>query len=182
MPARRTSVTTWSTALRSPDTNIEVMLQLQQIEAGDGRLGDVRLAPGRLEHAAAHAGTPRLAERSDDLFGLAPDLKIGALISIGVRGDVGSADDHRLAAGMAHRDEFERVGLLHQHAPGHHQVGPGEIVLRQRFSIAIDETDRPRRWKQGGNSNEAERTRRVPGADDLTRACVAPERTRGKLR
>ena len=35
----------------------------------------------------------------------------------------------------------ERVALLRQHAAGHHQVGPVEVLVAQLLDVAVDEPD-----------------------------------------
>ena len=50
---------------------------------------------------------------------------------------------NRIAVRMAHFDDAQRIVALRQHAPGHDQVCPGEIVIGQGFGIAIDEPHLP---------------------------------------
>ena len=40
-------------------------------------------------------------------------------------------------------DDFDEIVMLRQHAARHDEVGPLQIVVAQRLSIAVDQTDRP---------------------------------------
>ena len=58
------------------------MVELQQIEARDRRLGDVDLEFLRLELPFARARFPGFDEVADDALGFAEDAKIGRLIEM----------------------------------------------------------------------------------------------------
>ena len=89
--------------------------------------------------------------------------------------DAGAADDDRLAARAAEIDDVERVALLRQHAAGHHQVGPVEVVVAQFLGVAVDQPQRPGRRQQRRDRDQAERRRRIFGAEDFARPPEIPE-------
>ena len=170
------------TAARELHADIEILLELEQIEARDRRLGDVDLEFLRLEQALAVAAIPGGDEFLDDVLGLADDAEIRRGIAMRTRADIGAADDHRQAARAAHIDELERVRLLEQHAAGHDHIGPAEIGFGQFFGVAVDEPDIPGLRQQRRDRDQAERDRRIARADELAGFREIPERIRHELR
>jgi len=91
---------------------MEIILEFQEIEARDRRLGHVGLKFFRLELPFARARFPGLNEIVDDMFGFTNDAEIGRLIEMGTRCDSGTANDHRLPVGVADIHDVQSVALL----------------------------------------------------------------------
>src|SRR6516162_1886636 len=100
------------TAARELYADMEIVVEFQEIEARDRRLGHIGLKFFRLELPLARARFPGLNEIVDDVFGLAHDAKIGGQIEMGTRCDSGAANDHWLPAGMAEIHNIKSVALL----------------------------------------------------------------------
>jgi len=62
---------------------VQVVVEFQEIEARDRRLGHVDLKLLRLEHAFARTRLPSFDECVDDPFGFTEDEKIGGPVDIG---------------------------------------------------------------------------------------------------
>ena len=122
---------------------MEVIVEFQQIEARDRRLGHVDLKFLRLELPFARARFPGLDKFVDDAFGFAEDAKIRRLIEMGTRSDAGPADGDGLSPRVAEVDDVERVALLRQHAAGKDQIGPVEVAVGQFLGVAVDQPNRP---------------------------------------
>jgi hypothetical protein len=89
-----------------------------------------------------------------------------------------TAHHHRRAARPAELDEPERIVLLGQHAAGHDEIGPIEILLGQLFRIAVDEADVPVLRKQRRDGDQPERRRRAAGAPYVANRLQVPKRIR----
>ena len=122
---------------------MQVIVEIEQVEARHRAFGHVDGEFLDLEHALALAGFPGRDEGIDDALGFAENAEIGLLINVRGRGDGGSANGDRLAARMAEIDDFQRIALLRQHAARHHEVGPGDILVGQFLGIAVDQAHRP---------------------------------------
>src|SRR5580692_7846458 len=85
------------TAAGKLNTDVNVMLALEQVETWDWALADIDLKLFRLEHAFFGTGGPGLDELIDDSFGFAKDKKIRVPIDLRAGRGGGTADDHRLA-------------------------------------------------------------------------------------
>ena len=70
---------------------------------------------------------------------------------------------------------IERVALLRQHAAGHDQVGPVEVVVAQFLGVAVDQPQRPRRRQQRRHRYQAERRRRIFGAEEFSGPLEIPK-------
>ena len=170
------------TAARELHADVEVVLELQQIEARHRRLGDVDLEFLGHEQALAVALLPGRDELSDDVLDFAKDAEIRGLVAVRARRRIGAADHDRQAARAAHFDEFQRVRLLEQHAAGHHHVGPVEIALRKFLGVAVDQPHVPGLRQERRDRDQAERNRRITGAHEFAGFRKIPERIRHKAR
>ena len=170
------------TTARELHADIEILLELQQIEARDRRLGDVDGKFRRHEQTAALALVPRRDEFVDDAFDFAQHPKIRAFIAVRARSRVRSADHDGKTAGAAHVDKAQRVQLLHQHAAGHGHIGPGEIALGQFLGIAVDESHRPGLRQQRRDRNETKRSSGVARADQFAGFRKVPKGFRREFR
>src|SRR5690606_3516509 len=103
-------------AARELDSDEEIILELQEVEARDRRFRDVGLELRRLVDAAAQAGPPAGDEAVDDAFRLAQDPQGGTSIDVRARRDVGTADSGRLTPRLNPIDDLQRVSLLSHHA------------------------------------------------------------------
>src|SRR6202030_2555010 len=163
------------TAARELNADINVMLALEQVETRDRALADIDLELFPLEHAFFGTGGPRRDELIDDSFSLAEDKKIRLTIDLRAGCGGRTADDHRLAAGMAKLDHHKRVRLLREHDAGHHHVGPVDIGLAQLLGVAIDQPNIPSRWQQCRHGNQAERRRGTAYTGDVADLLKVPE-------
>src|SRR6516162_5881247 len=96
-------------AARELHADIHVVLELQQIEARDRRLGDVGLEFRCLEYALAVTATPSGDELVDDALRLAEHLEISGGIDLRARGRIGAADRDRLARGPRDLDDPQGI-------------------------------------------------------------------------
>ena len=101
--------------------DMEIVIEFQEVEARDRRLGHVGLKFLGLELPFACAGFPGLNEIVDNMFGFTNDPKVGSLIEMQTTMYSRTANDDRLPAGMAEIHDVERVDLLRQHAAGEDQ-------------------------------------------------------------
>src|SRR6185437_10443515 len=95
------------TAARELHPDIEILVELEQIEARDRRRRDVGLEFRALEIARALSGLPRRDEVLDDALGFAENPEVAVLINVAMRGDVGPADHDRLAQRLRHRGDAQ---------------------------------------------------------------------------
>ena len=123
-------------AARELHADVEVIVEFQEIEAGDRRLGYVDLKFLRLEPPFARTRLPGFDEFVDDPFGFAEDKKIRRLIELRSRGDARPADSNRLSPRPAEIDDVKRVAPLRQHAAGQDQVGPVTVSYTHLFQIS----------------------------------------------
>ncbi len=170
-----TEFTTERTPARKLDADMQVLVQLQQVKAGQRAFRDIRLAHRRFEHALPVTLAPGCDEIDHDFLGFAQDLKIRGIVQRRAGCDIGAANHHRLVMGMAHFDNVQGIVTLRQHAAGHHDVGPCEIRLIQMLGIAVDQPDFPVFGQQGRNGNQAERCGRIARASQVTGFLVVPE-------
>ena len=108
-------------------------------------------------------------------FGFAEDAKICRLIEMRRRCHPGAADDDGLAARAAEIDDIERVVLLRQHAAGEDQIGPVEVVVAQFLGVAVDQPQRPKTRQQRRQRDQAQRRRRIFGAEEFSGALEIPK-------
>ncbi len=167
---------------RELHADIQILLELQEVEARDRRLGDVDGKFRRHEQALALALVPRRDEFVDDAFDFAENPKIRAFIAVRTRRCVRSADDDGKTACAAHVDKAQRVQLLHQHAAGHGHIRPGEIALGQFLGIAVDEPHIPGLRQQRSDRDEAERSCGVARADKFAGLRKVPKGFRREFR
>ena len=132
------------TAARKLHADVEIVIELQQVEAGDRALGNVDLEFLRLKQPFARAPLPRFDELSDDILGFPDHAEIRRPIDVGTGADCGPADGDGFSARTAEVDDVERVDLLRQHAASHDQIGPVKITVRQFLGVSIDQPNRPR--------------------------------------
>jgi hypothetical protein len=109
-------------------------------------------------------------------------LEVGCAIDMGARSGIGAADDDRLPVRAAKVDQPQRVGLLRQHAAGENQIGPGNIVARDRLGIAVDEARCPACRQHRGDGDQPQRRRRTANSHKIARFSKAPERVRDEER
>src|SRR6202140_2150333 len=163
------------TAARKLNADINVMLALEQVETWDWAFADVDLKLFRFEHAFSGTRGPRLDELIDDSFSLPKDKKICVTIDLRAGRGGRTADDHRLAKGMAKLDHKKRVRLLWKHSAGHDHVGPVEIGLAQLLGIPIDQPDIPSRRQQCCHGDQAKRRRGTAHTGDVADLLKVPE-------
>jgi hypothetical protein len=169
-------------AARELHADVEIVVEFQQIEARDRRLGHVDLKFLRLELSFARARFPGFDEFADDVLGFAEDAKVGRLIEMGKRRDAGAADGDGFAVGAAEIDDVERVALLRHHPAGEDQIGPAQVVVAQFLGVAIDQPQRPGRRQQRRKRYQAERWRRIFGAEDFSGPGEIPKGVRIETR
>src|ERR1700738_1324554 len=126
-------------AARKLNADEEVVLEVQKVEARHGALAEVGLKLFSLKDALALAPHPSGDERIDDAFRFAEDQEIGGIVKMRAWRRIGGADANGLAEILAVADDRQSVDLLRQHAAGHHQIGPEDVPLVERFSIPVDE-------------------------------------------
>ena len=165
-------------APRELHADVEIVLEIEQVETRRRALGDVGLELLAFEHAGRGARRPGCDELVDKPFGFAEDEKVRVTVDIGSRHRIGAADHHRLAARLAHLDDDLRIVVLRKHPPGHDEIGPCEVGVRQLLGVAVDEAEIPRRRQQRGERDEAERRRRAAGAPYVADRLQVPERVR----
>ena len=85
-----------------------------------------------------------------------------------------------LPRGATDVDDLECVVLLRQHASGHHQIGPGEIVVGQLLGVSVDQADGPGGRQQRRHRDQAKRCGRISGAENLTGRREIPKRAAGE--
>src|SRR6516165_9461666 len=155
---------------------MEIIFELQEVEARDRALRDICLPHWRVKDALLGPAPPSRNEILHDLLGLAENSEARAVIDVGRRGDVGPADHDRRAPRAAHLDDSKGIRLLKQHSSGHHHISPVEVCLDQRFGVAIDKPHLPGFREQGGDGNQAERRRRITRPGQFACCPVIPER------
>src|SRR5258708_18245895 len=109
---------------RELDADVEIILELQEIEARRGALRDVRLPHRRLKNALLGPAPPSSDEILHDLLGFSENLEVRAAIDIWGRSHIVSAHHDWPSPPAAHLDGAKGIGLLKQHSPGHNQIGP----------------------------------------------------------
>ena len=108
--------------------------------------------------------------------------KSAVRVEMRARGDVRAADAYRLAVQVGEIDQIDEIRLLVEHAADHHEIGPVEVRVGQRFGVAVDEADVPMLRQHGGDGDQAERRRRILRADQLAGFRIVPKRVRNELR
>ncbi len=154
----------------------QVILEVDEVPARDRRRGHVGLKLGGIVATRAHAGTPVADEIPDDVLDLAEHAEVGALVDLGPRSRIGSADANSHFRLTATLDDLDRVVGLGQHAPGHDDVGPSEVGVGQFARVAVDEAEGPVLRQHGGQRQQAEWRRGCQGAGDLAGVLQRPER------
>jgi len=162
--------------------DVKILVEFEKVETWNWRLGNVDLEFRRLESALALTFLPRSDEFVDDALGFADHTEIRRHIAMWTRTHVGAADNDGQAAGAAHVDEIERIGLLKQHAARHHHVGPGEIALGELLGVTIDQSDVPGFGQKCCDRDQAKRNGGIPRADKLAGFGKIPEGIRHKPR
>src|SRR6185436_11637336 len=94
-------------AARKLHADVEILVELEKVEARHWALGDVRLELLAFEDPALRPLLPRLDQPLDDALGFTEYQEVGALVDVRTRGGVGAADDDWLAEVLAHPDDLE---------------------------------------------------------------------------
>src|SRR5215468_3042406 len=118
---------------------MEIIFELQEVEARDRALRNIRLPHWCSKNTLLRPALPSSDEIIHDLLGFSENSEVRAAIDIRRRGDIWAADHDRPSPRAAQLDNAKNIGLLEQHSPRHHQVGPFEVGFGQGFGIAIDE-------------------------------------------
>ncbi len=131
------------TSARELHADIEIVLELQQVEARYRAGRDVDRELLGLEDAGAGPALPGAHEIRHDRLGLADDeeLRLGKCLGTGHR--VRPADDNRRSAAPRVGHDIHRAHPLRQHAAGHDDVGPVDIFVAQFLGVGIDQAQRP---------------------------------------
>src|SRR3954452_7006727 len=169
-------------ATRILHANEEIMVELDQIVAWHGAYRDVDLEFFGDELAFALAAFPSGDKFLHDFLGLADHLEVCIRVKMRARGDVRPTDAYWLAVQVNEIDQVEKVRLLVEHTADHHEIGPVEVRIRQRLSIAVDETNIPVLRQHGGHRDKPQWRRRVFRADEFASFRIVPERLRNELR
>ena len=72
--------------------------------------------------------------------------------------------------------------MLGQHAPGHDQVSPVDVAVRQFLDVPVQQAHRPGRWQHRSDGDQAERRGRIAGAENLACRREIPECLAGEAR
>lgn len=155
---------------------MQVVLELQEIEARHRRALEVREAAGADDAGLATALPPQVDPGGQAVFGFAEYHEVGFVVDARAGRHVRAADHDRLAGCVGQADEGQGVALLRQHAAGEHHIRPGQIVGCELFGVAVDEAKAPLTRQEGGHGDETERRCRVARADDLAGRPVVPKR------
>ncbi len=118
----------------------------------------------------------------DDLLGLADHLKVRLRVKMRAGGHIRSTDAYWLAVQMDEIDQVDEIRLLVEHTADHHEIGPVEVRVRQRFGVTVDETDVPMLRQHGGDRDQAEWRGRILRANQFAGFRIVPERVRNELR
>src|SRR5579875_4022766 len=94
-------------AARILDADVEVVFELEQIEARWRGFGDVGREPFGRENAASLAALPGGDEVVDDILRFAQYLEVRALVNVRARGDIGTADHDGFPMAVTKLDEPE---------------------------------------------------------------------------
>lgn len=163
------------TAARELQRHRAVAGQLGEIPARHGRGAHVGKGRARVEAARAAGGeiAQKIGQRQ---LGLVEHEVIdGGKVGVGA-GEKRPAGDDGSPGGVAAGDDLLRGGALRDHGADTHDVRPGEVAVRERAHVEIDQTQRPVAWQHRRDREEAERRERGALADEFQGVLETPER------
>jgi hypothetical protein len=161
-------------ATRELDTDHEVVLEIQKIEARHRALLQIRFFGGFINSARGSSGKI-IEEERHGTFRLSQDEVIGGIVDIGLRGRIGSAGNHFFASGVNSFYEPQESRLLGQHSSDENKIGPVDVRVIQGGYVQVDKSELPVRREKSGHGDDSEGRCWIPGSHQPTDILVVPE-------
>src|SRR3989454_124996 len=155
------------------DPDVQVLPELQQVEARRRALGPVGLLLGAVDPVRG-SGFQVGEKLRDRHFSFIEHQVIRVGVGLRLAGGILAADDDPLPVRVTELDEREEVPLLRDHAASHDDVGPVEQRRIHLSHVEIEEPDRPLLGQERRDRDQTERGRRISSSEELADLAVVP--------
>jgi hypothetical protein len=146
---------------------------LEQLVTGQGSLRQVGL--GNLPiYMLRLPGLQIGRQQGDDLLAFPDHHVVGRLQLLGKGRGVGPSDDGPDSELAAAAQDFVQRGALDEHAREHNNVGPADLIVRQRLDVEIHEADLPALGEHRRHRDETQGRQQAAPARECQRESSAP--------